>query len=139
MTKQQLKPKRYRRPSKWEYGPEVRAIFEWFIKPFGDHFTPGLDERGLEANLEAFFNTRTRSVDLYRATCDFVMPGKIQHEHPTIYVSGTKNRGIKLGDGVVVRVDDTMPDRIDAEWNEVVFLLNAAEWTTVKEKLKFVV
>lgn len=130
------KPRKKRRPSTVPYTDAIKTIKNWFIEPFIRGLEMDRYSMDWETGVRHFFSSETREIGIYRAMEPLQMPGKRQTEVPAFYVVGEGRRQVKIGQTLLARIDEQMPDRVDVEYDEQVFLLSAAEWQFVSEKLK---
>lgn len=132
------RPKGYRRPL--EETPDGILFFKLFLKPFLSELTLGDEQTNAVEGIEAFFSATTRKVMYVKASESFTIPGPMwaSLEQPTRLVPGTGRRYMAKGQYGVLRMDKTMPERSEIEFEEQVFVLTRAHLSYILEKLTVV-
>jgi hypothetical protein len=111
---------------------EFQTIFRDFLLPFFDALTPDLP---LKDKAELLFCSSTRDVVLAVLTKNTDMPGRLWNTGEGTYRPATVlERKFLAGTPVYVRLDDTMPDRVDIECGatpEFIFSLTKVEYLSI--------
>ncbi len=120
------RPKGSRAP--YKETEEGLRIHELFLKPFCREHTLEEGQTNAVEGIEAFFNVHTRRVYYVRANKSFTIPGGMwaSLEQPTRIVPGVGRRYMAAAQTGVLRVDKTMPDRSELEFEDQVFVLTSA-------------
>lgn len=115
---------------------------KWFIGPILENAIYTCSTVDFVA--EYIFNVPTRHLDFYVVKRSFIMPGDWRYlANATLRTGGA--REMVQGDVLLVRLDETMPDRIDVEpvkrkGKELdVFSLNRFEFNSIQKKIEKVV
>lgn len=123
------------------YSSTIMEIVKLFIYPLMSNFERyETTSESFNETLKTFFNEETRSVNWYRATKDFKIPGE-KYVAGNLTKPGLGLRQIKQGDLLLV-VEDLNLDFVKIEVcrknSEENYKLKKHEWKFVKEKVRIV-
>jgi hypothetical protein len=128
-----------RKPHRTPYGDVILTIYNKYVKPALWKLAGGEDETSLDQGLRRFFHVDTRHIYFAKAKRPFKIPGKMWiGEVPLVMRVSAGRRYVKRGEGMVVRIDDTMPDRVDIEFDDQVFSMRGWQWKAIKEFVELV-
>jgi hypothetical protein len=117
--------------------PAARMINRYFIEPILDAIAG--EDVLLQDKLDLLFSTQTRDIVMALTTEDVKMPGVLWNpDDNTIRVPLTREASFPRGTPLFIRIDDTMPNRIDIENAEVpdlIFQLTREEYLGILPKL----
>lgn len=135
VAKRPTKPKPYRT----FYGDTIKSIYKLFVKPAINILAPLDDESSLSEGVKRFFNADTRSVYFVRVTAEFTMPGKEWLDgHPNVLGYSNASRRVKRGAGLVLRMDELEPNKIELETDTHIYVLDKEMWSRIEEKVEIV-
>ena len=108
-----VKPKKRSKKRRWRPAKQgaVPKLVEYIFTPLIKLRPDGMD---IKTWLEYLFHIDERTIDKYISNEYFKMPGMCRLPGGSV-VQGIGYRDIKPGDVMFVRIDTTMPDRIDIE------------------------
>ena len=132
------RPKGSRTP--WKETEEGKEIYRLFIQPFLAEYTLEEGQVGAVEGIESFFNLATRKTHFVRCTTAFNIPGLMWEspERPTRLIPGVGRRYMAPKQVAVLRMDKTMPERSEFEFEEQVFVLTRAQLTFILEKVEVI-
>lgn len=124
--------KRVRKPRSVPVSDELRKIALWFIKPIVRYVNIEEVDNVLEKATGIFFNVDTRTVYFARALHKFRMPGRLEGHSSKI------NREVSTGAPLIVRIDETRPDRNEIVYRDQLFVLSQTQYSLIQERLEVV-
>lgn len=108
--------------------PEAKKIYKWFFKKLMNHISTSFE---FMRRLEILFLANQRRVVLAYCVHEVKMPGLVILEDGTFRYPTVREAFFSIGSPVFIRMDSTMPDRIDiekAQFPGLVFCLTRAEY-----------
>lgn len=130
-----------RKPKRIFYGDAIKSIWDWFVVPFMERVNLRDNESRLNEGLHLFFNTDTRSIYLSKCLVPFEIPQSVpiwRDGQPHSFIKGVGPRTVRVDDPMVVRLDSTLPNKIELEFKDHVFVLTGVQWGVIKEKVELV-
>lgn len=135
--------KRYKGPGRppnifpiFSRSPEAKKLYKWFFKKLIDHIPKEID---FMRRLEILFLSNQRRVALAYCVNEVKMPGLLIQEDGTFRPPTTREQSFSRGSPIFIRLDATMPDRIDiekAQFPGIVFVLTRAEYYGILHNLE---
>jgi hypothetical protein len=121
------------------YGDSIKLLYHKFIRPLLGRLSNGEDETTMSDGIKRFFNADTRSVYFARALRQFEIPGKEWlGGHPRTLGYSGENRIVPEQTGLVIRFDEVLPDIIELEFEERIYMMNEEQWKRIKEYVELV-
>jgi hypothetical protein len=137
MQKKMKKPRK-RRTRYTVYGKEIKSIYRKFIEPLIPHINVGDNESSIRKAIHTFFQPDTRRVYFGKAKAKFRIPGKKWGFGPMELVPGVGRRHTAVGDPMIVRLDETMPLRVEIEYKEQIFVMTRPEYDSIEEHIEVI-
>lgn len=127
-----------RRLTKRSFSDTIRSFFALFIRPFMSTLHEESDE-ALTDGIRRFFNAESRSVYFAKAKVNFTIPGKEWLQGcPSVLGYSHLPRSVRRGKGLILRFDSTVPDKIEMQVDERVFVMSKLMWTEIEQHVEII-
>ena len=139
-----VKLKRYKGPGRppnifprFSKSPEAKKLYKWFFKKLMSHIPTELE---FMRRLEILFLSNQRRVTMAYCVNEInKMPGLLIQEDGTFRPPTTREQKFSKGSPIFIRMDSTMPNRIDiekAQFPGIVFVLTSIEYNSILHNLE---
>lgn len=122
---------------RYTYSPEAKNLYNWFFKKLMEHISPDL---AFLRRLDILFLANQRRVVMAYCVNDIkCMPGMLIQEDQTFRPPTVREAKFTRGAPLFIRMDSTMPDRIDiekAQFPGIVFCLTSSEYASIVHNLE---
>jgi hypothetical protein len=113
--------------------PVIRPIFRNFIEPFVEGTTLPIDPVDL---MNMWFDVENRAVYFATFKKNVKIPGKVRHpDNYYIRIPTADKKVGHRGDQCVVRFDERLPNIVELEYNDQVFIMDTAQWVAISHEV----